>query len=161
MFKRNFIYYICIGTSLCTSAFASSGVAIVTSQAILVGIDGKSVDRCIGPCSLSRDSKKIVFVRDSVVLGTVGLYAVLGDAHNVPPYYFPALASRIRSRVTRNVAVGRISEIVKEETLRFSSGFDLYLKRGLVQRKDYPGHYPVEYLVAGYQAGVPTIYSVG
>jgi hypothetical protein len=36
----------------------------------------------------------------------------------------------------------------------------VYLKRGLLQQKDSPGEFPVEYLIAGYQADVPTIYSV-
>ena len=93
-------------------------------------------------------------------MGSVGLYAVLGDAHNVAPYYFPALIGQIKARLPADASVSRVSEIVKEEVEKFSSWFDVYLKRGLLQQEDSPGDYPLEYLIAGYQAGVPTIYSI-
>src|SRR5437899_17036 len=53
-----------------------------------------------------------------------------------------------------------VSEIVREEVEKVFAWFDVYLKRGLLQQKDSPGEFPVEYLIAGYQADVPTIYSV-
>jgi len=123
-------------------------------------MDGKSVDRCVGPCPSSRESKKIVLIQDRVVVGSVGLYAVLGDAHNVAPYYFPALIGQIKARLPADASVSRVSEIVKEEVEKFSAWFDVYLKRGLLQQEDSPADYPLEYLIAGYQAGVPTIYSI-
>ncbi len=93
-------------------------------------------------------------------MGSVGLYAVLGDAHNVAPYYFPALIGQIKARLPADASVSRVSEIVKEEVEKFSAWFDVYLKRGLLQQEDSPADYPLEYLIAGYQAGVPTIYSI-
>jgi hypothetical protein len=158
--NQNIIRCICIVCSFCPSSFSSSAIAIVTPQGIVLGADGESVDRCFGPCPSAKESKKIVLVQDRVALGTVGLYAVLGDAHNVPPYYFPTLVGRIEDRLPADASVSQVSEIVQEEVEKLFSWFDLYLKRGILRSEDSPGDYPIEYLIAGYQAGRPTIYSI-
>src|ERR1700680_2911259 len=151
------IFMVC---AFCPPSFSSSAIVIITSQGIVLGIDGKSVDRCVGSCPSPREPQKIVVVQDHIAFGSVGLYAVLGDAHNVPPYYFPALIGRVEARLPADASVSRVSEMVKEEAEKSFSWFDMYVKRGLLQEKESPGDYPLEYLIAGYQAGDPTIYSI-
>ncbi len=158
--RQNMIRCILLVCTLCPSSFSSSAIAVITSEGIILGVDGKSVDRCLGPCPTRRESARIVFVQERIALGTVGLYAALGDAHNIPPYYFPTLAGRIKSRLPTGASVYDVSEILREEVEKVFAWFDVYLKRGLLQQKDSPGEFPVEYLIAGYQADVPTIYSV-
>jgi hypothetical protein len=157
--NQNIVRCICIVCSFCPSSFSSSAIATITPQGIVLGVDGKSVNRCVG-CPSPKESKKIVLVQDRVALASVGLYAVLGDAHNVPPFYFPTLVGRIEGRLPADASVSRVCEIVQEEAEKFFSWFDVYLKRGLLQQEDSPGDYPLEYLIAGYEAGVPTIYSI-
>ncbi len=84
--RQNMIRCILLVCTLCPSSFSSSAIAVITSEGIILGVDGKSVDRCLGPCPTRRESARIVFVQERIALGTVGLYAALGDAHNIPPY---------------------------------------------------------------------------
>jgi hypothetical protein len=157
--KQNVVCYVFIITLFPSSAFGSSAVAVVTPQGIVVGVDEKSVVRCSGPCGILTGSKKIVVLQDHVVLGTAGLYTVLGN-HFVAPYHFPSLVDQVKTRLTGDQGVSRVSEIVKEEAGKVFLWFDLYLRGGLIKQEDIPGDYPAEYLIAGYEAGAPAVYSV-
>jgi hypothetical protein len=93
-------------------------------------------------------------------LSTAGLHAVLGNAHQIAPYAFPAFAGQVGARLPPGATVSDVSDTVEEEAGKVFSWFDMYLRRSLFGPKDFPDEYPVEYLIAGYEAQIPTIYAV-
>lgn len=86
-----------LGAVFSSSGYSSTTVAVIASQGIVLGADQKAVARCDAPCPPGMELPRVVFVQDRVVMGTVGLYAVVGYSHFVAPYYFPSLVGRIKT----------------------------------------------------------------
>jgi hypothetical protein len=64
------------------------------------------------------------------------------------------------TRLGADATVSQVSETVKDEAAKVFSWFESYLRFRLVRPEDFPGEYPVEYLIAGYQGGAAKVYWV-
>jgi hypothetical protein len=75
-------------------------------------------------------------------------------------YSFPSWAAEVEGKLPENASVRQLAEIVRDESAQTFAQFDALIKNGTLKRKHSLEQYFVQYLVVGYDAGVPTVYTV-
>jgi hypothetical protein len=144
----------------CPFALATVVVVIITPTGIVIGADGRSVISSArkGIPIGSRRTKKMFLMQGRLVLVGIGFTSASSGSHTV--YEFSTWAAGIEKRLPANVSITEFIEIVENEGARTFEGFDAVIKSGTLKKKKSFEKYLVQYLIVGYDDGVPTLYKV-
>ena len=137
-------------------ASATTVVYAVTPNGMVIGADGKTVP--------SGTAVKIFLLKNRLVVADI--YTESGKADNgaTKDYDFPLWIKQIDSNTSPKVSVSGMTEIISNQmtsTFAFAIGA---IERGVLTKEKAAAMgveaYLVQYVVAGYENGIPTVYSL-
>jgi hypothetical protein len=143
-----------------SSALATTVIVIITPSGIVTGSDGKNVASDSGRRKSigNRSARKVFLVQDRLVLASIGIASASLGAEAL--YSFPSWAAEVEGKLPENASVKQLAEIVSDESARTFAGFDALIKNGTLKRRHSLEEHFVQYLMVGYDGGVPTVYTV-
>jgi hypothetical protein len=135
---------------------ATTVVFVVTPTGMVIGADSKTQP--------SGMATKIFLLKDR--LAVADLYAETAKINDrtTTLYDFPAWVKQIDHNTSPKVSVSEMTEIIKDEmTSTFAFAIDAIKSGELTEAQAVAegfGAYLVQFIIAGYQQGVPTVYSL-
>jgi hypothetical protein len=155
MRKRYFATFILL-TCLGTHAFATTIVVAVMPGGIVIGADGKTTP--------TGTTVKVFLLKHHLVVGD--LYAQTaksGDTGTVL-YDFPSWAKQIDKNTSAKVSVSELATIINNQvTSTFAFAIQAIKSGQMTKDKALASGvdaYLIQYIVAGYEKGIPTVYSI-
>jgi hypothetical protein len=154
MLKVHFTTLILACVWLQTSS-ATTVVYVVTPSGIVVGIDGK-VNHPDGT------AVKMFLLNHRVALADIYAERATKKDGTATLYDFPVWVKSIKRKIASATTVEEMSRIVADDTTRtFSFAIEAINSGIMTQNNSGLDNVLVQYIMAGYDSGGPTIYSVG
>jgi hypothetical protein len=163
MHKRHFATLLAICLCLQSSGAATTVVVAVTPKGIVIGADGKIVGVAEDMIPTETRVKIFLLKKHLIVAGIGNEKAMSGDTGRVL-YNFQDWVKKIDAQTDSKVSVGELAKIISNQmTTTFDFAVEA-IKSGKLTKEQAraSGVDPtfVEYIVAGYEKGVPTAYSI-
>src|SRR5579871_2159409 len=157
-FASSAVIFLCV--SLC---HASTVGIIITPEGIVMGADGRARGGST-PCNTETSStmQKVFLLRHRFLLGGVLLGGAKSEDGSGRFYNLPALAHAVESKIHRHTTVQEFFQIVEDESTKelafVTNDIDKWTcgLKGQPTTKD--GGTLVQFLMAGFEAGVPLAY---
>jgi hypothetical protein len=136
---------------------ATTVVLIVTRHGIILASDSKTFtineryER-----STESLTKKYVIVQDRIIVASIGHGDIRGGAH----YNFLTWMNQLETGLPKDISVDDLASTIKTESAKVFMGFeDVFIKGGLLKPQDPSENLGsfIQYVIAGYQGGVPRI----
>jgi hypothetical protein len=149
---------------LCASTLgATTVIVIITSHGLVISTDSKmsTITTLAGDTSRIGEgtTKKFVLVQDRIFVASIGHADIRrGPAH----YNFVTWMENLRASLPKNISVDDLASTIETESAKVFASFNAVLKAGDLKRSfptDTCSPF-VEYVIAGYQSGTPTVYVV-
>jgi len=139
---------------------ATTLIVAVTPYGIIIGTDSKAYTTSFGGFNGKAilGIKKATIVQNLVV-ATADLAALnifYEKSGSVFSYNFTNWIADINKHCPKNVSVSALTSILEVKSRGTFSNFDKYIAGGAIDRDKTPDPY-IEYVIAGYQSGIPTI----
>ena len=152
--RKNYLAIVLLlGCCFADHARATTVVYIVTPTGIVIGADGKTIP--------SGTAMKIFLLKRRLVVADSYTESAKVSGGTTTLYDFPTWIEVIDSKIRSNTTVEALSLIIKDEMPRSFSFAIEGIKSGAIKKSD-PGveDILIRYIVAGYESGIPTIYSI-
>jgi len=133
---------------------ATSAVVVVTPYGVVIGIDSKIVrDRRVRGPPVPQD--KAVIVQDRLVVAIVGEvnFAAQKGKERVE-YKFEDWIQAIKGKCPQNMSVFALTSLIESVSRSTFRNYDRFVRAGAFERDN---SIPIQYLVAGYDSGIPNI----
>lgn len=148
---------VCGGTSI---------LAIVTANGIVIGADGRVRSFSSSSCdavSKSGTTLKIFPLKHKIALASDGVAVISSKNHKHTLYRLPVWVDFIDHNTRGNITVSELARIVEEEGSRKLSDAVKEIQPPTCPGEKKPilySQHMVEYVIAGYERDIPSIYSV-
>jgi hypothetical protein len=147
----------------CTNVWCTTAIVIVTPQQIIAGTDRLArIGRARDNNFLGRGTViKTVLLKGRFVVSCVGLEEVINDQlKHQTVFTFADIMRRVDSQLDGNVTMPRLVTLMEMESssaIRESFPVERLMKNGTIKRGEAFDDVLVQYIVAGYRSGIPTI----
>jgi hypothetical protein len=136
---------------------ATTVVAIVSPQGIVLAADSNQIRRTTDWSRLpNTTTTKLVVIQDRIAVANIGISDIGdGGVH----YYFSPFIKDIQARLPPNVSVDDVASVIQDESAKVFANFDVILESGTLKQNDSleDCHLFIQYVIAGYQQGLPKI----
>lgn len=146
----------------CTNA--TTVITLVTPTGIVMGADGKTLSSNRGTLSSGPTVVKVFLLKGRFAVADVRLQRHISPDGKTILYDFPSWIKGINKNVNAKMSVGDLTDIIEKQA---PIAFAFLIRRieiGAFTKdeaiKDGFVHTLVEFVIAGYDGGVPTVYSV-
>lgn len=151
--------YVILLIAICDCCSATSVFVILTPKGIAVGADFEAGTLHIGPDASPSVStlNKLFLIRQRAIAGTVGIGETeLSTLDDKPLFYYNAdsFMRELEDRTARNASLSQIIDAVQDQSRIAFAPMDDLVQHKVIERNDCLG---VQYLIAGYESGVPTV----
>jgi hypothetical protein len=139
---------------------ATTVVVAITDDGIVMGSDSKTVNKSSDFSSLGElTTEKLIVIQGHIVIACLGVRSVGGGLGH---YDFATWIRRLQLELPSDVSVDQFSRVIEQETARVFSTFNTLLESDSVKKQepDETCRTFIQYLIAGYQAGMPRLYEV-
>jgi hypothetical protein len=155
---RRFLYVLLITLFSTQSSWSTTIVCLVSSNGIFVGTDSKTtaVEDIKHP---GRRVDKTAIVKHRIMVATVNLGAFdlwRYDSSKVFNYDFAKWIAGIEKKAPADIPVSSLTSLIESEASNTFDQLNWWLDRGAFDRQ-HPPDPLIEYVIAGYEAGNPTI----
>ena len=141
--------------------YATTAIFIVTKNGIVAGADQLIYSVSFGGVRSAGEGtgSKIALIKDRFIVASLGVQSIDGAP---PAYDFTSFIRTIESKITSDVSVPQLMLFIEDESARtFNAiGIEKAMRAGTIKRSDSIRCEFVEYVIAGYDSGVPMIFEV-
>jgi hypothetical protein len=163
MCKRNTIGVIVLLLSLAAEGRSTTLVVAITPSGTVVGTDSKFTVRtgAFGRTDKEGEGDKIVVVQDRIVVADVGI-ANISSSNGINVYNFLTWMNNLKNNLPDNISVDDFATIVEAESTNKFVSVPQMMQRGDIKREQPNELFRVfvQFVIAGYEAGVPKLYVV-
>jgi hypothetical protein len=141
------------------TSLATTVVVVVTPDAIFVGEDSRANAHTAAGRELRPNVKKAFIIENRLVLAGIGLAAfnISSDKDKLLfSYDFAKWVADIEKKCPKDVTVSALTKLVEAQSRITFDGFSQYMKAKAFQ-SNYPPDRLFEYVMVGYDAGIPTV----
>lgn len=141
---------------------ATTIVVVVSGNGVVVSSDSLTTSHDLKDLSAGREKfqDKFVVLHNRIVVGSVGLAYIDNPAFK---FDFLTWMHSLETKLPDNVSVDDVERVIeKESPTAFGTFYSDNLRNNAVERKspDFDCEDVAEFVIAGYQQGVPTVYKV-
>jgi hypothetical protein len=140
---------------------ATTVVLIVTHRGIVIGADGETTNPVLGTHGTA---VKVILLKKRLIVANRGLQKIRFNDDGTILYSFPSLIGQIDNQTSGKVSVDGLTAVIKKQIpTAFSLIIDAIKSGRLTHEQAVKmGLDPdiVQYIIAGYQRGIPIVYSL-
>src|ERR1700730_9037508 len=146
---------------LSEGAIATTAVLVLTRRAIVIGIDSQLTPVSLGmPLPNTPRIKKMGVVQNRMVVAVVGadLVKIWGkkEGRFVFTYDFTTWIANVKKKCPKDATVSVLTHLVEVESGAAFKDFSQFINAYWTGHKEETTNF-IDYLVVGYQGGVPTV----
>jgi hypothetical protein len=167
MRKRYLALIVAVVVVAANDARATSVVYVTSSCGMAVGADGKTAPFGIG---VGADGKtapagtavKIALLKNRLVVADLYYESAKAPGGSAVLYNFPTWVRQIDNSTDADISLSGLVEVIKKQMASTFSFVSEAIKNGKLTKEQAGGmeQYIVQYVVAGYENGVPLVYSL-
>jgi hypothetical protein len=154
MRKRHLAVIVAVVLVLTNGAWATTVVYVASSCGMAVGADGKTVP--------DGTAVKIALLKQRLVVAD--LYYESATSGGAVVYDFPTWIKQIDNSTDADISLSGLVEVIKKQMTSTFSFASEAIKNGKLTKEKAQvwgaGEYLVQYVIAGYENGVPLVYSL-
>jgi hypothetical protein len=144
----------------CTHCWGTTAIVLITPQRIIVGTDRLGLQRTARGAFKKREIlTKTVLVKGRFSVSCVHLEQLLTDS-GVSTYTFVGMMNAIDSQLGHDARIPKLVSLIETEsahTFRDAIPVERLMQNGTIKRSESFDKFLEEYVVAGYDNGIPTI----
>lgn len=153
--RKRYLAIIVAVVMAANGAWATTVVYVTSSCGMAVGADGKTVPN-------NRTAVKIALLKQRLVVAD--LYYERATSSGAIVYDFPTWVQQLDNSTDPNIALSELVEVIKKQMPSTFSFASEAIKNGTLTKEKAQvwgaGEYLVQYVIAGYENGVPLVYSL-
>jgi hypothetical protein len=140
---------------LASYCHATTVIVVITPEAIIVGADGKTISRITGR---SGSIKKAFIIQHRLIVAALGNANVSAGWDNGPKIDFRITKwiAEIDKKCPENVSVAELTRLIEKESAFAFKDADPIIA-GHAFDSQYPQKSFLDFIISGYEAGVPTV----